>query len=259
MRLFKAWAIAIAATVLCCAGARADLVIGPVSRSIMAAAGAGPTPVGGSDSSAATGLYSPAPIMVVDSDVGGIIEAHASQSSSTPLVSGPSMGGIGDAGGSTLPGPGPGGFSLTGDSFFDVVFMVDIDGLFLFDGDVSWTGPAPPMGGGAIVRLEELVPMAPAIPIASVSKSVASPGAASLTTTVTLLMGKSYRLFANAHVDGGGAPGAFAGAASYAFTLTAVPETGAWLLTAPIALGLAIVAWRRRRQPRVEDPPRRAA
>jgi hypothetical protein len=66
---------------------------------------------------------------------------------------------------------------------------------------------------------------------------------------VPLMMGKTYHLIAHAHVDGGsGAGGFFSSGASYNFTL-AVPEAGAWLLTAPIAMGLAIAAWRRRRQP----------
>jgi hypothetical protein len=253
MKLFKAWTIAIAATVLCCAGARADIVMGPVSRSITAVASSGGSPVGGSSSSMAPGLFSPAPITVVDTGPeAGTIEAHASQSSSTPVAIGPSLGGIGDAGGSTTPGPGPSGWSLTSDSFFDVLFTVSVDGFYLFDADVSWAAPFPPFVGGAFVTLEEDVPGDPMLTgttIASVSVGTGPPDTDSLTTTLTLTGGTPYQLRAVAHVDGGGMPGAFAGAAMYDFTLTAVPESGAWLLTAPIALGLAIAAWRRRRPP----------
>jgi hypothetical protein len=138
-----------------------------------------------------------------------------------------------------------------GDSFFDVFFMVSLDGDYLFDADVSWVGDFPT--AHAFVTLEEDVPGSPMLTgttIASVSAGPGPPGGASDSDTMilSLMAGTPYQLRAVAHIDGGGPPsGSFAGTASYGFTLTAVPESGAWLLTAPVAMGLAIAAWRRRR------------
>ena len=244
MKLFKAWAIAIAAAVLCWQSARADIVVTSITRSVLATAG----PFGTPDSTS-----SPLPGMFLASalSMGGAppesVDADASQGSSTPIGPGPSMAGAGAAGGSVSSPSGS--YSLTGDSFFDVFFTVTIDGPFLFDADVSWSGAFPALVAHAFVTLEEDVPADPALSgttLASVSAGPGLPSADSDTVIVMLTAGTPYQLRAVAHVVGGGVPGTFAIGADFGFSLTAVPEANAWLLTAPIALGLAIAAWRRR-------------
>jgi hypothetical protein len=163
--------------------------------------------------------------------------------SDTPLAIGPFMGGSGLAEGSA-DATGMDGYSILGEAVFNVLFTVTTTGPVTLDADVSFAGDTPPFGGFALVELS--IDMGPVLH--GIAKGVGDPGAASLLVSPVLTMGTTYRLRAVAHVDGGSATGGdFDVMATWDFTLASIPEASALFLTAPVALGAALAAWRRRR------------
>lgn len=206
--------------------ANADVVVTSVLRRVDArATGAAPD----TNSSAAAGFYTYTAIAPGAGPAGTII-SNASQASTTPLFSGPTVTGNGAASVSAA-ATGTTGFSNFSESFFELFFTVSATGSYRLDGSVFWGGGAPPPYTGFATI--ELWNQTSNTLIDSVTSSPSSPGTNTIGNTYALLGGVSYRLLAEVEISGG-----FATAGSYA-------NNGSWDLTfgvpEPASAGMAIL------------------
>jgi hypothetical protein len=222
---------------------RADLVFVPGgARSVSSVASfAAPD----SDVSPAPGLFleDAASVGIVAGTPGGVFTGHGAQGSDTPVVVGPSMAGAGLGEGSAE-ARGVIAFGLMGESVFDVLFTVTHTGPATLDAMVEWGGDVPVFTGTAFVELS----VAGGAVLHGVTKGSGDPGMAGLLVSPVLTAGTVYRLHAVARVDSaGGAEGVFDARGDWTFRLTHVPEMSGLMLMAPLALGLALAAYRRRR------------
>jgi hypothetical protein len=140
-----------------------------------------------------------------------------------------------------------GGGYILADSVFDVRFTVDAPGSYLFSAGVSYS-EAPPFGVGfGTLGLFNLTTLSQ---LAFIQKSDLDLGTSSVSQTLALTPGNTYRLYAVAKVGGDAAAGDFnstfvfpqisSATASWNFSLApvAVPETGA-LFAVGLAAALA--------------------
>lgn len=206
--------------------ANADVVVTSVLRRVDArATGAAPD----SNVSASAGFYTYTALAPGAGPAGTII-SNASQASTTPLLSGPTVTGSGAASVSAA-ATGTTGFSNFSESFFELFFTVSATGSYRLDGSVFWGGGAPPPYTGFATI--ELWNQTSTTLIDSVTSSSSSPGTNTIGNTYTLLSGVNYRLLAEVEISGG-----FATAGSYA-------NNGSWDLTfgvpEPASAGMAIL------------------
>jgi hypothetical protein len=222
--------------------AHADLVVLAASREVNASATGG---VPANVSSIDLGFFIEEVSHSAFTDANTIF-AMASQSSTTPTPAGPVLHGI--AGAVSLMGiaepDAAGGFAS---SLFDVTFIVDVDGTYALDAEVTWGNDAPPYSGVAQVELS--VDGAPTT-LASLLRSDAAPGTGALSTSVLLSTGVIYRLQAQAFVTAdASAIGGFSGEAGWSFDLApaAISERNWLVILTPIAFAMLAARLGRRR------------
>jgi hypothetical protein len=221
--------------------ARSELIIGGgAARGVGAAATGG---IGSYDSTVLLGDYTKAVSSTGLSPAGDVMTT-ADQSSYVPDTTGPSMSGSGSVT-AFAAATGETGFSVLADSFFDIFFTVSVDGLYAFDALVDWTGDAPPYGGVAHVTLTDETNF---VDLHKVYTSAFWQGTDSLGAVIPLTAGISYRMTAEAKIDGGwDVLSTTSASADWSFTLTTVPEPTSISLFASGILGLAVAARRRQK------------
>jgi hypothetical protein len=217
-----------------------DIVVLSASREVHVSAAAGAQL---STASSNPGLFV---ANVADSDfaLGNFVAVNATQDSTTPIVSGLSLSGVGEAV-AAVGVLNPASFTGFASSLFDVTFRVDVDGSYQLDADVTWGNDAPPYAG--VARVELTINGTPTT-LASLLRFDAFPGAGTLSSAVQLMAGTTYRLQAEALVNGGPAGiGGFSGDAGWSLNLTApaaLPEINSGVMLAPIIVGGFIAARR---------------
>jgi hypothetical protein len=229
------WSLTLAAGMcLTSAWARADLVVTPNAqntptlRSIIANAASVPNKsMNAAIENKTGGQFSDSQTGNAANDTGGAaVEAKASQDSTIPNLTGPSMSGMGTVTATWNPGNGQG---ITADSLFDVFFTVDANARYFLDGKLIDNAPDL----GAILTLS-----------ATLLNKTDSTTLANHTTAgffsdaVMLVTGKTYELKLDANFDGNlpGVLGTKIEDASWQFTLSTVPEPSSLVL-----LGLGVL------------------
>ena len=170
----------------------------------------------------------------------GEVYTTANQSSYAPNTTGPTMSG-GGAVTATTTATGDTGFSVLADSFFDVFFQVSVDELYYFDAAVNWNGDFPPYSDFARVTLSDFTN---SVDLLEVLRTSGTQGSQSITGTVFLYAGTTYRMFGEAKIEGGWATAGFSTASADWSFLLIVPEPGGLTLFALGALGLTVYARR---------------
>jgi hypothetical protein len=227
-------AVAVAAT---CATASAGLVVSSVGRNVRAQVNFEPLD---ENPSSVPGAY--AETAQSTSAVLGAYNASATQTSLTPATMGPSTTGVGHADASVAPAFG--GFSVFAESFMEVTFAVDANGLYAFTADATWTGTLP-LTGSASVELKDATNLV----LGNVLRTNAAQGFQSTSLLVGLTTGMSYTLTARALVERGGVQVVDATAlADWNFNLApaAVPEVSSMAMMGLATLAAGAFAWRRR-------------
>jgi PEP-CTERM motif len=210
------------------AAARADLVVTPnaqdtpTARSIVANAASVPNksmnaPIenktGGGFNDSQTGN-------AVNGTGGAAVEVKASQDSSIPNLTGPTMSGIGTVNVTWNPGGGQG---ATADSLFDVFFTVDANATYSLSGRLT----------GNAADLNAILTLSASLLNTTDSTSLANhTTAGAFSDVVTLVTGKTYELKLDANVDGN-LPGVMSTKnedASWQFNLSTVPEPNSLVL-----------------------------
>jgi len=243
LRFRRAWPLVLIAVGLVDGGAQlaqAGIVVSSTSRGVVAAATGS---AGDGDSTALTGPYSHS-ASATGTSLAGTIGSSASQTSTVPSI-GPGMDGVGSV--STFASAtGFTGFSNLADSFLDVFFNVSTTGFYGLDASVNWTGDSPPYSGFALVELRDVTS---SITIDSVVSHVGSPGIHELHDAYFLTSGISYRLLAEAKIDGGFATaGEYGASGGWSFVLVPEPSTLGLMATASVTLtALAVIRRKLRR------------
>jgi hypothetical protein len=150
---------------------------------------------------------------------------------------------------SAISANGMDGYSTIGNSFFDIFFTVDAPALYDLDASVNWVGGVPPFGFSSFAFVE-LRDFTNGSGLAFIQRDPGTQGLGTLSTTVSLTTGITYRLVAQALINGaGGLPVTSTATADWSFDLvTAIPEAGGALLLSPIVLAAALGVWWSRRR-----------
>jgi hypothetical protein len=136
------------------------------------------------------------------------------------------------------------GFSVLADSFFDVFFDVTAASDYTLLAAVEWAGETPPFFGYARVQL---IDVTNATVPAEIYRDPMLPGTSTLSTTVALSTGVTYRLRAESHIAGGfDVAGEYGSTANWVFDLSQVPEPASATLVVVALLGLSACGARRR-------------
>lgn len=216
---------------------QADILTKSATRSVTALTTGGPRL---SDSTTTFGSYSKSLTSVGVSDA-GTVTAAAKQTSSIPDPLGQSIAGVGEVAAS-VDATGRTGYSVVADSFFEVFFEVDLDGVYSFDASIEFDSDFPPFGGFVKV---ELLDVTHSLTLESVSLDAINQGTDSILKSVALFAGTEYSLFARVRIDGGAAlAGPFGGSSTWDASIQQIPEPSSALLLVSAATCCTIATGR---------------
>lgn len=239
--------LALLAALLCTSSdlAFADIMVSSVSRTVVVGATHGMGSIGDSDTSGATGTFSES-ASVVGTGPAGVLSPAASQTSTTPTPTGPSITGTGLSSLLTASGDFMTGYSESAMSDFDVSFTVSVDGLYLFDATVTWTDSFSILSGVSFVDLSKTNLLTESLAHIERFNGPGNEGTASMTVPVSLFAANTYRLRALATLSAGGLASINSATATWTVNVTAIPEASAVLLLGvTAAAGVGVKCTRR--------------